>query len=56
MGAPTTGLSGEGVLKRTGYVEDWRRRHAALTRAGAAWPYWRRDLSPRGEKGIKVRL
>lgn len=56
MGAPTTGLSGEGVLKRTGYVEDWRRRHAALTRAGAAWPYWRRDLSPRGQKGIKVRL
>lgn len=56
MGAPTTGLSGEGVLKRTDYVEDWRRRHAALTRSGAAWPYWRRDLSPRVQKGIKARL
>lgn len=28
MGAPDTGLSREGLARRIGYVEDWRRRHA----------------------------
>jgi hypothetical protein len=55
MGATATGLSREGVLKRTDYVEDWRRRHAALTHAGAAWPRWPRNLSLTVKSGIKTR-
>lgn len=54
MGASATGLSREGVWKRTNYVEDWRRRHAALTASGAAWPYWAHGLSQRLQERIKA--
>lgn len=54
MGASATGLSREGVWKRTNYVEDWRRRHAALTTSGAAWPYWGHDLSQKLLERIKA--